>query len=619
LLSSESLEVAQWGVTPIGNRTYVLGTLIVPDAHEVIFDSYLVKKNSLAVQRGGQSGADFVDDAIAVVVEVVAGVSWEVATPPTGVEQTFVGLPIAVVIDVVAPLGHGLAGNGVAAGGIQVLADHHAGAHTCALPHTARLAEAKALVGGVVAVVVVAVAGLGSGQDLAFAGSKSATAVAESHAGLAVAKSVAALWPFVATASLAWRAVAEGSVVDAAIAVVVTAVAALVLVGGEGSVALFHPAFAGQNPLCAHSGLAGVTGGAVDALVDGPVAVVVLAVAGFNLGLKCDCGANHCSAIASSGSFDSADALFSSKACLAEVEALVDGPVAVVILSPLGIAVAGNLRDRISGLGVADRVGIPTCTAHQAALTGTDALAAGALVAQARDVVDGAIAVVVLVVAGLGAGSTRTCVAAGVGMTVANGHTLALASADTRLTRIAEALKVLVGAAIAVVVAIVAHLICRGTWIPLADDFAASRDAYALTFSGASSNAHGTPADAGELVGAAITVVVGAITDLVLRQDLSFAGTPGSPRCAGLLTHATRADVGSCQLHLCSRAEFAPDHSRSWCLHRCGRRSRCRRCHSSRARARPEGWSTAPPHEGRIRGLQGESKLLALRGTLRRG
>jgi hypothetical protein len=226
--------------------------------------------------------------------------------------------------------------------------------------------------------------------------------------------------------------------------------------------------------------------------------------------------------------------LLSSKACLAEGKAFVGPAVAVLI---------GNVARYLracggTGLGVADRVGFPV-HAHQAALTGTDAPAVGALVAQARDVVDGAVAVVVLVIADLGAGSTRICVAAGSGKTVTDDLALALASAFTRLTRIAEAIKVLVGAAVAVVVAIVAHLICRGTWIPLADDFAASRDAYALTFSGASSNAHGTPADAGEFVGAAVTVVVHAIADICLRKDFSLASCPVALGVAGLRTCGT--------------------------------------------------------------------------------
>ncbi len=485
-------------------------------------DGYFLPEHPLAVQRGGQRRTDFIDDAIAVVVDVVAGLARQRPAHAAGVEQTFVGLPIAVVVDVVAPLGGRGRRLGVAAGGIQVLADHHAGALTGALPHTARLTEAKALVGVPIAVVVLAVADLGRRQDLILAGAKSAKAVAESHAGLADAKSFGALWPLVATASLTGCAVAEGSVVDAAIAVVVAAVAALVLVGGEACIAPLLHAYAGHHPLRTYTELVGGAGGAVEAFVDLAVAVVVAVVAGLGDGWNGVARAAFCSSFAAPYAFSAGT--FSDEAGFPEAKALVDLAVAILVAE-----VAHDLfSERLAGLGVADRVGIPTCTAHHAALTGAEPAAAGALVAQARHFVDGAIAVVVLVIAGLGAGSTRTCVAAGVGESVTDELALALASADTRLTRIAEAIKVLVGAAVAIVVDVVAGLGAGGAGLGRATD---SRTmvciADPLTLGSACSDPDKTTGRTrGEFVHPAVAVVVDVVADLCLRKDLSFASRP---------------------------------------------------------------------------------------------
>ena len=194
-------------------------------------------------------------------------VLWQAPTPQVIVGQAFVDAAVAVVVDAVADLGRGVAGGAALHLAADAVLDHRlAGAD-------AADRGAEALVRLPVAVVVLAVAGLGAGGDLAVARAE----VAE-HAGLGAAVADAHVLgrgrAGVTALGAAVHAVA--AVVDHAVAVVVERAVADLAAGRAGGAALH---LAADAVLDGDLAGADAAGGGAEALVDGAVAVVVDAVA----------------------------------------------------------------------------------------------------------------------------------------------------------------------------------------------------------------------------------------------------------------------------------------------------------------------------------------------------
>ena len=256
----------------------------------------------------------FVDQAIAVVVVVVAGLddgggtghsvageraarvggitgcgagaaagadAREADAATTGPLGVFVGAAVAVIVEAIADLGPSGTSNSGAlggAGGAGCAADLHATAEADALARAAdraTVAPEGAIVHGAITVVVEAVADLGASSAGRHGADRRAglvRGVADLHTG-ALADARATLADVAAVGP-------EGAVIDGTVAVVVDAIAGLGLrrlVGDTGVGARD----AGGEALRADAGSAGVAGDAAArvAIVDGAVAVVVEAIA----------------------------------------------------------------------------------------------------------------------------------------------------------------------------------------------------------------------------------------------------------------------------------------------------------------------------------------------------
>ena len=254
--------------------------------------------------RVAAPGHAVVDEAVAVVVDVVAGLrrrelltraaaprarSADLRTRETGAnargpartrvaapDQSLVDLPIAVVVDVVAELGRGRA-RGHRADGARAVAraDDAAGAHAGARALGAGHPEVrKALVAHAVAVVVLAVADLRRRDHLTRAGAPHARG-AGLVARAADAHTRGARGPGVAAP--------DHALVDRTVAVVVDVVAGLDARADLTRAGAPAPDGAGLRPGGAGAHARGATraavAGAREALVDEPVAVVVDVVA----------------------------------------------------------------------------------------------------------------------------------------------------------------------------------------------------------------------------------------------------------------------------------------------------------------------------------------------------
>ena len=442
-------------------------------------------------------------------------------------EETFFNDAVAVGIVSKAPFLAGEARDGVAGSCAIEVADYHTRAGASTHTGIATLAEAQALVGVAIAVIVDVVAELGAGGP-GLRITDGVVLVAADQDSLCCAGSNAD------GAGL----VEARHVVDLAVAVVVDVIAELgVAIPGEsttGGALLVAGAGghcfpkAGPNPnrawLCQ-----------VEVFVGAAIAVVIVPITPFWCG-RDDIVHDALGVASSSASYDAlASAHIVAEARHPDVEVLVDVAIAVVVDVVAGLGAGG------AGISCAHGEVFPLCAGEPAG-AGADANPYLTITVEVEVLVGVAIAVVVLVIADLGAGDARICVALRLDA-VAHLLPIAGAGAYTLGAGIAE-VEVLVGAAIAVVVGAVAQLGAGGPGLAIADDFAAERSANALSSPGASTNPHGASAGTGELVGAAIAVVVDVVADLCLRKDFSLASRPVALGVAGLLTHATRADVG---------------------------------------------------------------------------
>jgi hypothetical protein len=318
----------------------------------------------------------------------------------------------------------------------------------CTDARRASLAQAEALVDHAIAVVVDVVTEFGAGEPL----------LCDDAGSCAVA--VADYLPGAGTSTHPFEAIiAEAeALVDSAIAVVVDVIAefgAWSPADGTAGGAFLVATTGGQPCLTAGSNSSKALLCQVEVLVDAAIAVVIVPITPFRCGR--DDIVHYALGVSSvSASYDAlASAHIVAEARHPDVEVLVDVAVTVVV------DVIADLCCTVARRAHADREVFPLCTG-EVSKTGTDAHPYLAWLAEAQALVDAAIAVVVDVVADLCPRRSRDCVAAGAGKAVTDDQALALASAFTRLTRTAEARKVLVSAAIAVVVSCVADL---GHWL----------------------------------------------------------------------------------------------------------------------------------------------------------
>jgi hypothetical protein len=200
-----------------------------------------------------------------------------------------------------------------------------------------------------------------------------------------------------------------------------------------------------------------------------------------------------------------------------EAEALVGVAVAVVV-----DVVACYLGAGDTGAGVAN--GVCEFIANQLSLPTAGAQARVADFTETEVFIGDTVAVLVLAPADLGAGLVGLGVAGSVAVGIADDLSVGLAGADAFDAGKAE-FEVLVGVAIAIVVGSITDLVGRVARSGIAlhtvggTDFYPLGDAFAYT--GTASTPH-----SGSVINLAVAVVVEAVADLCSGQDLSFAGVP---------------------------------------------------------------------------------------------
>ncbi len=349
--------------------------------------------------------------------------------------ELLVGLAVAVVVDGVAALRGGLAGNADAAHGARGIAVELGRPRAGADPHAADVPDAEAVVGRAIAVIVQAVAGLGAARAGRRVADRLAVLVADPRAR-----------SFAHTQAGGARLAEVEVLVRVAVTVVVDAITDLDVrragLGGAG-----HPAggIAGERPDRTTGPLAERADRAHgEVLVDVAIAVVVRVVADLDAGLPGDRVAGHVSAVRRAQGLAAAHTgAHAVCAGVAHGIILVDVAVAVVVQTVAGLrghlAIAPDLAlaelDPDAVLGAA-----PTRLAVHA--VGHDH--------------DGA----TLAVAAAAAGLRLTAAAAGLRLTaraaaaaraaladVATGEALAATAAGLRLTAAAAGLRLTAAAA----------------------------------------------------------------------------------------------------------------------------------------------------------------------------
>jgi len=275
----------------------------------------------------------FIDPPITIVVPAVTGFGGELATGPAGVDKTFIGLPVAIVISPVAGLVRGpgrisalqqesivVALRGLLTALHRVAAAEPHSAFTNVSDVDGRAAGEGDLVRDPVAIIVYLVTVLGLRQDAVAADPVPCTAV-----GI----------PFATSADVHAAGPGDGvfgalDVVDEPIAVVVQAVAAFGLYGGTPPTGI-HNVLVDASIAVVVSVITDLvrcftasTAGIECALVYAPVAILVLTVTDFR----------RVGAALSTGITD----------------ALVDPVVAVVILSIAGFAGDGLRKNPAEGI-----------------------------------------------------------------------------------------------------------------------------------------------------------------------------------------------------------------------------------------------------------------------------
>ncbi len=434
---------------------------------------------------------------------------------------------IAVVVDFVAGLLAGEARNGVT-DRVSVGRAHRdtlIGAGTDA--RRASLAQAEALVGAAIAVVVDVIAEFGAGNPFFCDDAGScAVAVADHLSGAGTSTH-----PFEAI-------IAEAeALVDGAVAVVVDIIAEFGAWSPADGTAggAFLVATTGDHPcLTTGSNTSKALLCQVEVLVGAAIAVVIVPITPFWCG-RDDIVHNALGVSSVSASYDAlASAHIVAEARHTDVEVLVGAAIAVVV------DVVADLGAGGAGISYAYGEVFPLCAGEPAG-AGADANPYLTSTVEVEVLVGAAIAVVVDVVADLCPGEGRDCIAAGAGKAVTDDLALALASADTRLTRTAETCVVLVGAAVAVVVDIVAGLGARCAGLGrTADSRAVICIADPLTLGSACADPDKTTGWArGEFVHPAVAVVVDVIADLCLRKGFPIASCPVALGVAGLRTCGT--------------------------------------------------------------------------------